>query len=101
MQKLIEENTATCATNTPATTTKTAAPTTTTPMVEGVLITGGYGADRSTELYLPQTGKTCSLQSLPNSRYHHSLDFFSNHIILCGGGSSSSRTSCLQFLPTS
>lgn len=70
-------------------------------MVEGVLITGGYGALTSTELFLPHTGKTCSLQSLPDRREWHSLTVLSNQAILCGGGSGSFRTSCLQFLPNS
>jgi hypothetical protein len=67
--------------------------------ISGVLITGGTGAKTSTELFLPHSGKTCSLQSLPDIRHHHSLDVVSKKIILCGGGSS--LTSCLEFLPTS
>ena len=68
-------------------------------LISGIIITGGRGAYTSTELFLPHTGKTCSLQSLPDNRYQHSMDVVSNKIIVCGG--SSSQTSCLQFHPTS
>lgn len=67
----------------------------------GVLVTGGAwgGAERSTQLYLPATGKTCSLASLPDNRVHHSMDYISSQVVLCSGGSNS--TSCLKFLTDS
>jgi hypothetical protein len=68
-------------------------------LISGIIITGGRGAYTSTELFLPHTGKTCSLQSLPDNRYQHSMDVVENKIIVCGG--TSSQTSCLQFHSTS
>jgi hypothetical protein len=67
--------------------------------ISGVIITGGNGAGTSTEVFLPHTGKTCSLQSLPDSRHYHSMDTVANKTIICGG--SDTRTSCLEFLTTS
>ena len=71
--------------------------------ISGVLIAGGTGpsgASTSTELFLPHTGTSCSLQSLPDIRYKHSMDKVSDQIILCGGGQGPTQTSCLEFVPT-
>jgi hypothetical protein len=64
-----------------------------------VIITGGSGALTFTEVFLPHTGKTCSLQSLPDKRYYHSMDTVAKKTIICGGWYT--RTSCLEFLTTS
>lgn len=73
--------------------------------IYGVLITGGGESGKSTELFLPDTGKTCSLQPLPDSRHRHSLDNVAGKIILCGGPTYSITdtrgTTCLEFLPNS
>ena len=65
----------------------------------GILITGSVGAYTSTEVFIPDTGKTCSLPDLPKSRYGHTLDTLGNTPVICGGGDTG--TSCLQFTPTS
>ena len=69
-------------------------------LISGVLVTGGFGARTSTQLFLPHTGKTCSLKSLPDKRYVHTMDVVSDKIIICGGYYGTT-TSCIQFLPTS
>ena len=65
----------------------------------GILITGSVGAYTSTEVFIPDTGKTCSLPDLPKSRYGHTLDTLGNTPVICGGDGTD--TSCLQFTPTS
>ena len=66
------------------------------------MITGGYDGSRqlaSTELFLPITGKTCSLKSLPTTRGSHTLDQLGDGTILaCGGWGAS--TSCDKFTPS-
>ena len=60
---------------------------------------GGWEALSSTEVYIPDTGKTCSLPDLPEIRYDHTMDTLANTPVICGGGDT--YTSCLQFTPTS
>ena len=64
----------------------------------GILFTGGENT-KSVELFLPDTGKTCTLADLPEVRWGHTLTSQGASLkLLCGGGSSySSRTSCLEF----
>ena len=57
-----------------------------------VLITGGQNTDTA-ELFVPSDGTSCTLPSLPQTRYVHTVD---NHI-LCGG--SGGEDSCLQWSP--
>ena len=57
-----------------------------------VLITGGANQDTA-ELFLPSDRTSCTLPSLPQYRYRHTLD---NHI-LCGGYDTSDT--CLQWSP--
>ena len=57
-----------------------------------VLITGGWGQNTA-ELFLPSDGTSCTLPSLPQIRYRHTVD---NHI-LCGGDGT--EGSCLQWRP--
>jgi len=95
------------------TTCTTNAATTTQPTTEAaneaLLITGGYtdaggwNDRRSVELFFPQSGKNCSLHSLPQERYYHTLDTLPGNIpILCGGSDNTARQSCLYFSsPTS
>ena len=68
------------------------------------MITGGFGAEglgaeTSTEIYFPHTGKTCSLANLPNERLGHTANNWGDMLspILCGGGNST----CLKFNPSS
>jgi hypothetical protein len=56
-------------------------------------MSGGYGADTNVEVYVPSTGQSCSLPSLPAEREGHTMD----SLYICGGGYSSSRTNCLHF----
>ena len=46
-----------------------------------VLITGGYGADQSVEIYHSDRESPCVLQDLPDRRYRHSQD----GSLMCGG----------------
>ena len=59
-----------------------------------VLITGGRDLN-SAELYLPTLGSSCTIPSLPEVRYQHTVD----NDILCGGTLTSD--SCLQWSPSS
>ena len=62
-----------------------------------VLITGGSSSPRDTaELYLPSTGVSCALPQLPNERFYHTVD---SKGLLCGGGATSTRNTCLQWSP--
>ena len=73
--------------------------------ISGILSVGGYSKDRSTEVYMLDTGTTCSFPDLPEGRSYHSLDGLNNKPILCGGYGEDANagilTSCLQFTPTS
>ena len=60
---------------------------------EAILITGGYGAEQSAEIFLPWQNSTCELPALPDERYEHVQ---SGHK-LCGGRSASTVRSCLQW----
>ena len=66
------------------------------------MITGGWDGTKqlaSTELFLPSTGKTCSLQSLPSARNSHILDQLGDGTVLvCGGWGA--RTRCDKFTPS-
>merc|ERR1712215_15063 len=67
---------------------------------------GGHHAGMSSvELFYPQSGKKCSLHSLPQDRDYHTLDTLPGNIpILCGGSFYHNDTlqSCLYFTsPTS
>ena len=47
----------------------------------GLLISGGYEAKSSVELFVPATGESCSLPNLPDERYGHTM----NGLYICGG----------------
>ena len=64
--------------------------------IAGVLITGCYPADNTAELYVPSTGASCTLPSLPDNRYHHTV---TEGGLLCGGRDTSD--SCIQWSPDS
>ena len=77
-------------------------------MTDAVLITGGqsYYAGNTAELYLPSSGLSCSLPSLPDLRSSHSADSTG---LLCSGDNpeyndytndvSPSLDTCLQWRP--
>jgi len=78
---------------------------------EVVIVTGGVGfhgyvseetgsVAKSTELYIPETGKSCFFKDLPNERSDHTMDTVDNTAVLCGEGSGR-YTNCLQYSPTS
>ena len=60
----------------------------------GLLISGGgdyMEPEASVEVFFPSTGQSCSLPSLPDDRYEHTMD----NLLICGGNNSD--TSCLTF----
>ena len=67
--------------------------------IAGVLITGGNpsSAVNKAELYLPSTGASCTLPSLPDKRYYHTV---SKGGLLCGGFYST-EDSCIMWSPDS
>ena len=51
--------------------------------IAGVLITGSYSSPHNTaELYVPSTGASCTLPSLPDERWDHTV---TEDGLLCGG----------------
>ena len=46
-----------------------------------ILITGGFGAEQSAELFLPWSNSTCELPQLPDERYDH----VQSGDMMCGG----------------
>jgi len=61
---------------------------------------GGYGGGRltSTEVFIPDTGKTCSLPDLPEGKYDFiTMDTLGNTPVICGAYDT--YTACLQFTP--
>ena len=60
-------------------------------MFVGILITGGTergtGTEGSAEVFIPETGETCSFPDLPNDRKYHSINTLDNNtVVICGGG---------------
>ena len=66
--------------------------------IAGVLITGGYSsaADNTAELYLPSSGASCTLPSLPEDRAFHTV---TRGGLLCGGRYT--KDSCILWSPDS
>ena len=62
----------------------------------GVLITGGDSGGNTTELYLPFSGVSCTLPSLPDSRAFHTV---TEGGLLCGG--EVTIDSCIMWSPDS
>ena len=61
-----------------------------------ILITGGWSARQSAEVFLPWSNTSCQLPSLPDERYQH----VQAGQLLCGGGGysdSSTLRSCLNW----
>jgi len=61
----------------------------------GVIISGGAGVSRFVELYVPSTGFSCRLPSLPEwgPRKAHTM----NEKYICGGSNFYSRDNCIEF----
>ena len=60
----------------------------------GIILSGGYGAHTSVEVFVPSTGLSCSLPALPDERYEHTMD----SLLICGGiYTSTAATTCLSF----
>ena len=59
--------------------------------IPGILISGGYSALTSVEVYSPGTNYHCVLPSLPDKRWGHTMD----GLTLCGGVLT--RTTCISF----
>merc|ERR1719186_1772130 len=62
---------------------------------------GGGEDEHTVEVFIPDTGKTCSLSSLPDKRHTATLDTLDNTPVICGGGPGNNQNECLQFTPTS
>ena len=58
---------------------------------EAILITGGYDAKQSAEIFLPWQNSTCELPALPDERASH----VQSGKMLCGG--EYTRRSCVQW----
>ena len=56
----------------------------------GLLISGGDGAMTSVDIFVPSTGHSCSLPSLPKGREGHTM----SGLTICGGANT--MTTCLQ-----
>ena len=63
----------------------------------GVVVTGGENGGGTTELFLPSTGKTCSLQE-GTTRAQHTLDQLGDGLLSCGGYGAEKM--CHQFVPS-
>ena len=59
----------------------------------GIILSGGNGAKTSVEVFVPSTGLSCSLPTLPDQRYDHTMD----SLLICGGYDDSSPSTCLSF----
>jgi hypothetical protein len=69
-----------------------------------MLITGGWSTRATTEVYFPSTNNGCIVDNydLPAQIHTHTMNTFGNTMLLCGGGQTTrSRSSCLEFTPTS
>merc|ERR1719186_2533016 len=62
----------------------------------GIAVSGGYGfgeAGTTAEVFVPATGLSCSLPTLPADRVEHTMD----SLYICGGGyTSTTYNSCLH-----
>ena len=70
------------------------------PTILGVVVCGGWngGELTITEVFLPDSGKTCSLPSLPTPRHGHTLDQLGHGaLIACGGEGEGALRTCDKF----
>ena len=43
---------------------------------DAILVSGGWGGQRSVEMFIPLHGKTCTLPDLPDDRNGHTMDVY-------------------------
>jgi len=73
----------------------------------GILITGGEGAETSTDLYIVGENKTCTLPPLPGERVNHAMGVVDGTPVICGGSKNQyvrdteTGFTCLHFTPSS
>ena len=70
----------------------------------GILIGGGHPNERTAELFIPRTGKTCNVASLPDDRYSFTMNSvgYTGQVLACGGSNNmNTMTSCVEFSPNS
>ena len=60
-------------------------------LTQGILISGGFAANTSVEVFNPNTNKSCLLPFLPEQRLCHTMDY----LTICGG--MYTFTSCISF----
>ena len=62
-----------------------------------------YEGLNSVELFIPETGKTCSFPDLPGARYGHTMNMVGDALVVCGGrgDQKESRKSCVHLSPPS
>ena len=65
----------------------------------------GEGGDvlKSVELFIPETGKTCSFPDLPANRFGHTMNMVGDAVVVCGGRDcqSAATKSCVHLSPLS
>jgi len=79
-----------------------------------ILVSGGWGAQRSVEMFIPSTGETCTLPDLTDNRNGHTMDVCSylrftygqnnfreekeaDYPVICGGGAGDTQGTCTCF----
>ena len=63
--------------------------------LSGIVISGGGQAlNKWVELFVPSTGYSCLLPSLPDTREDHTM----NNMFICGGSDIYARDLCIQFV---
>ena len=66
-------------------------------LIAGVLIVGGNPHRNKAELYVPNSNESCSLPSLPDYRWYHTV---SEGGLLCGGWDTYNEDNCLLWSPS-
>ena len=70
-------------------------------------MSGGLGEGlenvKSVELFIPETGQTCSFPDLPVARYVHTMNMVGDALVVCGGryDQGSAIKSCVHLSPPS
>ena len=63
----------------------------------------GYKVFKSVELFIPETGKTCSFPDLPAVRFAHTMNMVGDSLFVCGGADDQGEyiRSCVHLSPPS
>ena len=63
----------------------------------------GYEVFKSVELFIPETGKTCSFPDLPSVRFAHTMNMVGDALFVCGGADDQGEyiRSCVHLSPPS